>query len=682
MKRTSSGTNQGAPPGASRGRSNAAGRETPRATRKSLPTRSSKPTPMPWHRPKPSRMLWVYAVDPSFSQRMDSYSISEIQIPVAHEDLEAGPVGEYIEVVDIDPASELAYEPVTPRDLEFPGGIPPREDHPKFHQQMVYAVAMNTVSHFERALGRRVLWAPRWVNPDGKWRKEFVQRLRIYPHALREANAYYSPDKKALLFGYFRAPETRSDGGLPGESIFSCLSYDIVAHETTHAILDGLHPYFNEPSNPDVLAFHEAFADLVALFSRFSMKPLIRKEIAACRGNLDAPTMLGALAMQLGAGMGIRGGALRDALGHRDENGQWKRRQPDPRAYKSVFQPHARGALLVAAVFDAFTKMYQSRTADLFRIASGGTGILPAGEIHPDLAIRLAEDAAKTAGHVLDMCIRAMDYCPPVDIDFGDYLRALITADVDIAPDDDRGYRVAFAEAFRRHGIFPAGTASMSVDSLVWGTPQFAEELGELFVGRLSELMRHQGWGLEDTRRATFDGMQRNCAALHRFVTNELTHPDVQYQLGVRVSSDAPASILPSGKSRDDDGGRRPSVQVNALRPAFRTGPGGTEITDLVVELTQKRRGFFDPKVQERVDSKSLRDSGADITTPADFTYRGGCTLSFDLRAKQVRYCVAKNIMSPNRLERQRTHEGGGASTRATYALDTKREPFAMLHRG
>ena len=30
-----------------------------------------------------------------------------------------------------------------------------------------------------------------------------MQRLRLYPHAMREKNAYYSPDRKALLFGYF-----------------------------------------------------------------------------------------------------------------------------------------------------------------------------------------------------------------------------------------------------------------------------------------------------------------------------------------------------------------------------------------------------------------------------------------------------------------------------------------------
>ena len=37
----------------------------------------------------------------------------------------------------------------------------------------------------------------------------FVRKLRIYPHALREANAYYDPDKIALLFGYFRAADAQ-----------------------------------------------------------------------------------------------------------------------------------------------------------------------------------------------------------------------------------------------------------------------------------------------------------------------------------------------------------------------------------------------------------------------------------------------------------------------------------------
>ena len=104
----------------------------------------------------------------------------------------------------------------------------------------------------------------------------------------------------------------------------------------------------------------------------------------------------------------------------------------------------------------------------MLRIASNGTGILNAGELHPDLVNRLAEEAAKTSKQILNMSIRALDYCPPVDINFGDYLRAIITADTDLVPDDDLGYRIAFIEAFRRRGIYPRDIRTLSPQSLCW----------------------------------------------------------------------------------------------------------------------------------------------------------------------------------------------------------------------
>src|SRR5439155_23796975 len=101
-------------------------------------------------------------------------------------------------------------------------------------------------------------WAGRWQTTETGPDKEFVQRLRIYPHALRMANAYYSRKKGALLFGYFPGTEDRTSGQFPGGMVFTCLAHDVVAHETTHALLDGFHEHFMEATNPDVLAFHEA----------------------------------------------------------------------------------------------------------------------------------------------------------------------------------------------------------------------------------------------------------------------------------------------------------------------------------------------------------------------------------------------------------------------------------------
>jgi hypothetical protein len=199
----------------------------------------------------PYRFLRGYSLDPGFSTRLDTARINEVVYRVPFERLEPGPIGEYIEVMDFDPASGTWYEPVDLGDERIASqhGLAPSEGNPQFHQQFVYAVAMKTIRHFERALGRRIVWYPRVLRIDSKagrgtearWHREYVQRLRIYPHAIRDANAYYDPGKTALLFGYFAAGDQLQGANYPGGLVFSCLSPDIVAHETTHAILDSIH---------------------------------------------------------------------------------------------------------------------------------------------------------------------------------------------------------------------------------------------------------------------------------------------------------------------------------------------------------------------------------------------------------------------------------------------------------
>src|SRR5262249_183884 len=148
---------------------------------------------------------------------------------------------------------------------------------------------------------------------------------------------------------------------------------------------------FNEATNPDVLAFHEAFADIVALLQHFTLSDLLHQQIRDTRGDIEAESLLGSLAVQFGQGSGT-GKPLRNAIG-RFENGVWKRLTPDPAELARRTAPHERGAILVAAVFDAFIACYKARTADLLRLATDGTGVLRPGAIHPDLVSRLSEDA-------------------------------------------------------------------------------------------------------------------------------------------------------------------------------------------------------------------------------------------------------------------------------------------------
>jgi hypothetical protein len=640
------------------------------------------------HRPPPFRRLRAFAFDPLLSRRLDTTGFNRVTLSVPwEENLRPGPVGEYLEVIDVDPATDRFYAPVDLNDprLLAQDGLAPSEGDPQFHQQMVYAVAMTTIRAFEQALGRPALWAPHLVR-DPKTGKvtdsHFVRRLRVHPHALREANAYYSPQKVALLFGYFRAPGSAAGLLPPGGTVFACLSHDIVAHETTHALLDGVHRYFSDPSNPDVLAFHEGFADVVALLQHFSLPEVLHEQIARTRGDIDRQeNLLGALAVEFGRARGMDG-ALRDAIGKVEKTSAgpvWKRQEPSEQDYQKYTEPHDRGAVLVAAVFDAYLAIYRRRVTPVYRLATNGTGLLPAGELHPDLVDALATEAAKAARHLLQMCVRALDYCPPVDITFGEYLRALVTADADLVPDDDLNYRLAVVEAFARRGIYPPGVRNLAVESLLWRPPALSPDGFVLNGSLLDQLRRLTSASADPTadRQALFDRMRADAARVHELVLDPTLLPaGCDRALGVRLDPAAPRSI-----PRDDRG--RPVVEVHAVRPAFRVGPDGQTVADLLVEITQRRFGYFDPAIQDAVDAGK-----ASLPAKPNFVYRGGCTLVIDLKAGQVQYAVVKSVHTDDdtRLKLQRQYATRATEANAlmlTYAGDTGEaaEPFAVLHR-
>jgi hypothetical protein len=611
-------------------------------------TRAAFEPPQP-----PFRKLRGYAIDPSLVTRLDTKPVAEVTFHLPWGELGLGPKDEYLEVIDTDPASNFYYEPVNLNDpaILAQDGLPPSEGTPQFHQQMVYAVARLTIHNFEHALGRRTLWRHQDDPANPFSDKLFVQRLRIHPHALRERNAYYTPQRVALLFGYFKASADDPGGHMAGGMVFTCLSHDIVAHETTHALLDGMHRNFLNPSNPDVHAFHEGFSDIVAVFQHFTFPEILRHQIQATRGDLALEeSVLSQLAGQFGRATGLKG-ALRNFIGSRVA-GKWVPYQPNTEDYKNTKESHLRGAILVGAVFEAFLSIYKRRTEDLLRLAGDGGGILKPGAIHPDLVQRLAEEAAKVARHVLTMCGRAVDYCPPVDITFGEYLRAIITADCDVVADDNLNYRIAFIESFRKRGIYPLDVRTLSVESLIWKGPHNDELRPSASFER--NLWQLRKYAKEDpyleSREELFKLQITMRAHIHTLIKRQMKTPD------------GPQDMAFLGLDMT-----LPSFEVRIARIAIRTRPDGHTVPQLIFALYQYKDEPLDPGLP---NGRKIR-------------LEGGCTVIADLHTLKIKYCVRKSVRSPARAACQRGFATEEASSlRAIYLSEAdEKEPIAAIHR-
>src|SRR5437867_945863 len=122
-----------------------------------------------------------------------------------------------------------------------------------------FTVVRQTLTMYERYLGpKKVPW--QW-NTGGN-----VEALGVFPHAGVTQNAFYSRQLKALKFFFFDTTQPP-----PLHTVFTCRSFDIVAHECGHAILDGLKPGWLSAGNPPQTGgLHESFGDMTAIFLALS----------------------------------------------------------------------------------------------------------------------------------------------------------------------------------------------------------------------------------------------------------------------------------------------------------------------------------------------------------------------------------------------------------------------------
>ena len=540
-------------------------------------------------------------------------------VAVPYEQLEPGPVGRRVAVIDYDATNDCYYRPV---DLDDPtccsaAASSPSESRSALPPADGLRGGEQTIEQFEAALGRADPLAPRRAAEPPAARRPAAHLSPRHGRGQR----LLRPRQRALLFGYFRATD-EPGRNLPGQIVYTCLSHDIIVHETTHAIVDGIRPLLHGADQTRRPAFHEAFADIVALFQHFTLREVLLDTIHRTGGCSTRPSSLADAGPTAGGARpsrprsaeqpaGRAGPPVRRGLGNRAALRSALGTPPDPADLERATEPHERGAILVAAVFDAFFTVYLRRTADLLRIARAG-GTRTHGRHQPGPRRPAGRRGHRTAARILHMCVRALDYCPPVDITFGDFLRALITADFDLVPDDPL--------ASARHSLTRSGggasirtACSMSEEALRWSQPTGAAVL--------------ECPGLDPDPR---------------------TPPDHRAN-AIRLATFARANAEALGLD--------PSLPINVDRYEAETSQqldryGGLR-AEFNVQIVQRRTAPVD----------------GDDGDGASFVFRGGSTIILDGDGKLI-YLIGKGVANADREEIQRRYLQAAAASCRDTAVD------------
>jgi hypothetical protein len=285
----------------------------------------------------------------------------------------------------------------------------------QFHQVNVWALLQCSLAFFEdaSALGRTIPWAF-----EGN-------RLIVVPHAGYGENAYYDRASKSLQFYYF---------GSGQDTVYTCLSSDIVHHEFGHAVLDGIRPLFNESSHPQTAAFHEFMGDLTAILLTLKNGELRRQMAESSGGKFKKATTLSSLAEEFG--QAVKGRPyLRTACNGSKMSGM-----------ANEMSPHRLSEVMTGAMFDfliALGERYQEQ-------GEAGAEEEPTKRKSPMEAFWYAADRMQRTA------IQPLDLLPPVEATFRDYALAVCRSQQLSDPLDPEDYYGMLIKAFREREILSA----------------------------------------------------------------------------------------------------------------------------------------------------------------------------------------------------------------------------------
>jgi hypothetical protein len=355
--------------------------------------------------------------DPEISQ-VKGIALFE-RVELGHEDFFLdGPVSRRVAVLDFDPATGELVKGArfTPsRSNPETGQYQAQStdvDAADFMQINVFGTVFQTMYMFEEAaaLGRRLDWAF-----DGP-------QLLVVPRAGEWANAFYERESRSLQFFSFEEA---------GKRVHTCLSRDVVAHETGHAILDGIAPDLYHAITPQSLALHEAIADVVAVLMAFRSRTLRSAVLEHTGGSIADSTAFNSIAEQFGRALdrSRRTGYLRNLKNDLGVNDVGRD------------EPHELSQVVSGALYSLMVKVHGD-----YRERYEKEGLSP-GEA-AGKALRLGGELWKR------LALRALDYLPPGEVSFADYGRAVIAADQAAYP-QRAAEREWVVDEFVRRGMVP-----------------------------------------------------------------------------------------------------------------------------------------------------------------------------------------------------------------------------------
>lgn len=266
--------------------------------------------------------------------------------------IDAGPKDPEIEVQEM--------PPVVPTNADNDFLYEPQENPLEFDAVHTFTVVRQVLTMVKRALNRT------GVATDFNWQWGPSAPIAVFPRAGLDANAFYSRGQRALRFFYFH-PENDESRPL----VFTNRSFDIVAHEAGHAILDSLRPGYWGSWHPQTGGLHEAFGDITAILTMLAQMDQVEAIIAESKGDLHRKSFFPAVAEQFGSAL------LGHDLGLRNADNDFKLSEVSN-------EVHAISQVFTGAVYDILADIFQDyhkpeqydQAETLFRVGKHMTSLV------------------------------------------------------------------------------------------------------------------------------------------------------------------------------------------------------------------------------------------------------------------------------------------------------------------